>query len=649
MPVVIKSRQVKFRNTGSEEYHGISAINEETTAEAIQKIEQARDEALDEIPDSNELMNIRVGADGVTYPSAGDAVRGQIGDLKQDLSVTSDNLWFDGDISVGADGFTQFLLKKPLSAGTYTFSCKLTSEYTGNNKSTLRFSTSQDSTFMPSGSFIADVVITHDGTYQSTTFTLSTTAYSVRALSGRTVSDSVGYKAFYTFIQIVSGTPSSILYDYSLSAYDKYAVRAGGYLTSDNLIYTDVDDFPINSIIGVNTSIISSVANYPLSIGGIVFTYSYNMLAATTQVCIPYNRETNKKIYIRTQVNNVWSQWQAIETDPLYVGYDLYPTGDTTDRAEEIIAILQKKHTCRLAPGDYYIDVLAPPPGNEIIGCGDNTRLIRKSDSTYNYMVRLRQDSSISNLVLVGSASDITVADDWHLYGSPAGICAIRIEGTGSDDTQRFRVSVSDVKITGFAGSGIFVNKTGYHPEGCCYFENIFIRNCNAGISFGSYAEFHRITGLRANECYYGCVNNGGNNVFTNCDFSANVQGLLMDNSSGNYSNASHGSFVGCTFNHSDSNNGTAIELNAMVAGEMFVGCNIFYGAIIITGSQGIVFSGCNFGSRTPITITDGGGVQFANCVFRSNQSVVTDNRPTKTHFDNCYYLNGDAVSGTPT
>lgn len=328
--------------------------------------------------------------------------------------------------------------------------------------------------------------------------------------------------------------------------------------------------------------------------------------------------------------------------------YDVYPTFDLTDRAGDINAVLAKKSICRIAPGDYYIDVFAPYAGSEIIGCGNNTRLIRKSDSTYNYMIRLKQDSALHNLTLVGSTSDITVGDDWDYYGSPAGICAIRIDGTGSDDTQRFRISVKDIKISSFAGSGIYVSKTGYHPEGCCCFENIFIRNCNAGITFGSYAEFHRIIGLRANECYYGCVNNGGNNVFTNCDFSANIQGLLMDNSSGNFNNSSHGAFVGCSFNHSDSNNGVAIELNTMVAGEMFSGCSIFYGKIILTTSQGIVFNACNFGSATPIKITNGGGVQFANCMFRLGQSAVTDNRPSKTHFDNCYYLNGTAVDSVP-
>lgn len=39
-----------------------------------------------------ELLDIRVGANGITYPSAGDAVRGQVSDLKTDLGVIYDDV-----------------------------------------------------------------------------------------------------------------------------------------------------------------------------------------------------------------------------------------------------------------------------------------------------------------------------------------------------------------------------------------------------------------------------------------------------------------------------------------------------------------------------------------------------------------------------
>lgn len=58
-----------------------------------------------------ELQDIRVGANGVTYPNAGDAVRGQYSQLKEDLvdfieeefdKVETINLWNDGDITVSS-------------------------------------------------------------------------------------------------------------------------------------------------------------------------------------------------------------------------------------------------------------------------------------------------------------------------------------------------------------------------------------------------------------------------------------------------------------------------------------------------------------------------------------------------------------------
>ena len=52
------------------------------------------------LDDNSELIDIRVAYDGTTYDSAGNAVRGQISDLKSDL-VEIENVYYENILNLG--------------------------------------------------------------------------------------------------------------------------------------------------------------------------------------------------------------------------------------------------------------------------------------------------------------------------------------------------------------------------------------------------------------------------------------------------------------------------------------------------------------------------------------------------------------------
>lgn len=80
------------------------------------------------VDQSAEVQDIRIGADGTTYPTAGDAVRGQVSDLKQDLDELNANVRKKIEITSTESG--NVFLDYPIQNGeTYKFSMPYDSAY----------------------------------------------------------------------------------------------------------------------------------------------------------------------------------------------------------------------------------------------------------------------------------------------------------------------------------------------------------------------------------------------------------------------------------------------------------------------------------------------------------------------------------------
>ena len=326
----------------------------------------------------------------------------------------------------------------------------------------------------------------------------------------------------------------------------------------------------------------------------------------------------------------------------------LASTGDNTDRTGDIQAILNAGYTCRLGPGRFVVTGIEIPDYGTLEGCTNSTMLLLADSVSTGYAVKLKSYSTIKNVRISGGASAITLSST---VGTRHGILFEGTKRSGSTaGTTYYRSRIHQCQITSFTGGGITCTGTGVDRQSHLLISDCEIAGCNAGIYIPYYSEFHRITNCVMQDCYYGCVNNGGNNNFSNCDFSGNRIGVLIDNSSDQSVNNSHGTFSACSINHSYSdagvmNQGTAIRLLKSNLGEIFTGMQIFYGAIEIENCMGIQFIGANIGSKVPITVTGSTVISFSDCTFKdapdSTDSPFTQSGNTAVKFTDCYLHDG--------
>ena len=215
--------------------------------------------------------------------------------------------------------------------------------------------------------------------------------------------------------------------------------------------------------------------------------------------------------------------------------------------------------------------------------------------------------------------------------------------GHAGEDEKESHACVEGVEIYGFNGSGFLLTSTGTNSYGMNV-TNLVVDRCYYGIEIPYYSEYHRFSTCHINRCRIGVLNNGGNNMFVNCSFDKNSEtAFMIDNTNNMAGNLAHGSVIGSTFNHTGSNDGTAIKLISFIAGFAFVGCHIFFGTTDIKDATGVIFDSCNYGDTTGITC-DNSTVFYNSCVFKNALDLTRVNSPV-VRMNACYRRNGDAVT----
>jgi len=314
---------------------------------------------------------------------------------------------------------------------------------------------------------------------------------------------------------------------------------------------------------------------------------------------------------------------------------------------EDMTAAIEEKlnlyGACRLGKGIYTVSGIRMPEGSTLSGIGGATKLLLQPDLPAGHTVVLDSYCTVRDLMVMGATEPIELPE---AVGDRHGLCFLG-DATPKDYQNEAQHSmISGCFIHGFTGGGITCTDTGYSSRSSMNVTDCQIWNCGAGINITHFSEYHRFTGVSCDRCLYGCINNGGNNVFTNCGFNSNVLGFLIDNSRGQSNNNSHGSAVGCTFNHSGGNGGIGIQILGAGSGYSFTGCQLFFSHIILENSDDILFAGLNTGRKVEIHIKGGKLTTFTGCTFGNPPDAITVEDNALVKFVDCWTRDGLPVLG---
>lgn len=340
-----------------------------------------------------------------------------------------------------------------------------------------------------------------------------------------------------------------------------------------------------------------------------------------------------------------------------------YPTGDDTDRTDEITLALNR-YGCAILAGNgyYYTTGITMPDDSEIIGFGGAIIVL---DPTANRSaVGMHNRCKLLGVNIFGDTEDI------ELDGTITDRRGVNFEGNQTTAGGPENCIIDNCTIAHFSGAGIRCYRTSMATVNCLSVTNCHIYNCNAGVHIQQQSEFHRFSNNNIRKNYYGVINNGGNNIFSNCAIGYNMINLSMGDDGVTYQNHGHGMYVGCELHHSGDNgsNGIAIQLKYISSTFVFTGLNIAWGSIILSHCSTILFNSCrihdgvkwyidagnkhvvsnslmaNFSEENDLILTSNGSIDFINC-YRPNGKLVAEKTPSSIVDYSATYIRGGYIA----
>ena len=320
--------------------------------------------------------------------------------------------------------------------------------------------------------------------------------------------------------------------------------------------------------------------------------------------------------------------------------YFLKSKNDQSDRTAEIEEKLKVYGVCVLGSGVFYVTGVKMPDHSTLWGQGNATRVILSPEVDEGAAIQIASFCTVRNLCIAGAEEEFSARP--KEIGTRTGLL---FRGTAQHhgDKGLQNATLEACYIHSFTGGGLTCLDTGSSVRSSMTASNCHIVRCGVGIYIPHFSEFHQFTNMHCTGNGYGCINNGGNNVFVNCNFSGNTLGFLIDNGDGMAKNNAHGIAVGCTFHHSNGNGGVGIKIVNSKPGYIFSGCQIGFSDVILENSTRIQFIGTHFHRFVNIEI-HGGSTMMTSCFFGTPDSVnaIKLSGGARFRWSDCIDLNGD-------